>query len=153
METGSRRRTVRLVAAVLCSLAGATALVSSAFGEWADRRDGIDIPLDALWQRLGSDATEPLASLFVPLAVAAVLALVGVGTGVRVVVALAMLVGLATAGLFLLEQSRGATAFDQFHQGLTNAAGGTLLLFVSVLLLPGRAYRSVPSGSAGPGQR
>jgi hypothetical protein len=138
VKTHSRNRLIRYTAAVLCALAGATALVLSTFGDWTDRQDGSDIPLSALWEGLGEGTAGFAESLFVPLAIAAALALAGVATRIRLVVALAGLIGLTTAGLFLLQQSRTEATFDHLHQGWTNATGGAALLIIAAVLLPRR---------------
>ncbi|WP_228003122.1 hypothetical protein [Nocardia australiensis] len=127
---------IRYVSAVLCVLAGATALVLSAFGDWIGDRDGKDIPLSDLWSGLGSQTVGLATSLFVPLVIAAALAVLGALTRLRLVLALAALIGLATAGMFMLQQGRTDSGFDHFHQGWTNAGGGALLLIVATAVLP-----------------
>jgi hypothetical protein len=135
---------IRYVLAGLCALAGAAALIASAFWDWTGHREGKVIPVSQLWEGLGANSTGLAGSLFVPLAAAAVLALAGLLMRTRLVLAFGGLIGLATAGAFLIQQWRLKDGLNHLYQGWTNAGGGAALLIAAAILLPGRRAQTLP---------
>jgi hypothetical protein len=125
---------MRSVLTVLCTLIGGAALVVSVFSEWNDGRLGRNVPMSDLWAGISTSSADLLGSVFVPLALATVLALVGALTRRRLILSLGAVVGLATPGLFWLQQEN----VDQLTRGWTNAASGAVLLLIAVVLVPKR---------------
>ncbi|MFE5736959.1 hypothetical protein [Streptomyces celluloflavus] len=136
----------RLTAMIFFTLVGGAALVASAFQPWYRGRDPRSVPVTDLITGLHDGGTAALAtSMLLPLALAAALALLGLGLRSRAVLAVSALLGLATGGLFLVQQIQ-AVPSDAFHftdlrQGLFNAVGGAVFLVIAMAVLPSRESR------------
>jgi hypothetical protein len=147
----------RLTATILLTLVGGAALVVSAFQPWYRGRDPRSVPATDLITGLHDGGGSALVtSMLLPLTLAAALALLALGLRSRAVMALSALLGLATGGLWLVQQIR-AVPSDAFHftdleQGLANAVGGAVCLMIAIAVLPSRESRgTVGRGADRPG--
>ncbi|MEU8893170.1 hypothetical protein [Streptomyces sp. NPDC048442] len=133
----------RMAMAVLMGLAGAAALVLSAFQPWYEGRDPREVPALDLFTGLEGAGADTGTSMLLPLSVAAGLALFALALRPRVLMALAGVVGLATGVLWVVQQFRQAApvsfGFTDLERGLWNAAGGVLLLLLATAVLPSRS--------------
>ncbi|MFE6779827.1 hypothetical protein [Streptomyces sp. NPDC057702] len=141
---------VRNVFGNLIALIGATAVVWSPFRAWYDGRHGRDVRVDDLFGGLdGARGIEVglLRSLFLPMACAAVLALVGLVSRRRPLVALAGLVALGFTVLWMVRQGQAAGSLmvdgdgNGLGPGVAGALGGALLLLIASAVLGGRPTR------------
>ncbi|MFF0437341.1 hypothetical protein ACFYU9_34595 [Streptomyces sp. NPDC004327] len=134
-----------LVGSVL-ALAGATAAVWSPFRAWYDGRPGHDYRIEDLFGAAGiTDVrAQVIGSVFLPMAFAAVIALVGVVLRSRVVVAVAGVVVLGFTILWMVRvgQAAGGLSVGSDGRGLGSgvamALGGGVLLLVGAVVMSGR---------------
>ncbi|TRV71680.1 hypothetical protein FKN01_31445 [Streptomyces sp. 130] len=131
------------IASVLLALAGAAALVLSAFQPWYEGREPREVELTDLFTGLGPEtASGTGSSMLVLLAGAAAVAVLGLLLRSRAVLAAACLAGLATGVLWTVQQIRAVApvAFEvtDVQRGLWNAGGGVLALMIAALVLPPR---------------
>lgn len=135
---------VRNVLGSLLALIGAAAAVWSPFRSWYDGRHGSDIRIDGLFTGTGVTTRNAslFASLFLPMAFAALLTLLGVLLRSRLVVVLAAVLVLGFTVLWMVRQaqfSNGLTVGgDGLGSGVAWALGGGLLILVSAFVMPGR---------------
>ncbi|MFG3497214.1 hypothetical protein [Streptomyces sp. NPDC047928] len=137
----------RTTVASLLGLAGAAALVLSAFQPWYENRDPRSVPAQDLFTGLddaaAAGAAGPLwTSMLLPLAAAAAIGVLALIARSKVLLALAGLVALATGVLWVVQQAVHVApvsfGFTDLERGLWNAAGGVLLLLIATAVLPGR---------------
>lgn len=136
---------VRNILGALLALAGAAAAVRSPFRVWYDGRHGSDIRVDDLFTHVGVTPHDAalLGSLFLPMAFAALLTLLGVLARSRFAVALAGVLVLGVTVLWMVRQaqySRGSLTAggNGLGQGFGLAFLGGLLLLAAALLPPQR---------------
>jgi hypothetical protein len=138
---------VRNFLASLLALAGAAIAVWSPFQPWYDGRNGTGVRVDDLFTGVGVTTRHaaPLGSLFLPMGFAALLTLLGVLMGSRLVVAAAGVLVIGVTVLWMVRQAQfsgtlaaGGTGLDT---GVGSAMGAGLLLFLAASLLPGRRPR------------
>ncbi|WP_425423885.1 hypothetical protein [Streptomyces catenulae] len=139
---------VRNVFGSLIALIGATAAVWSPFRPWYDGRPARDVRIEDLFGGLSRASAELLGSVFLPMAVAALLTLVGVALRSRALVALAGLVVLGFTVLWMVRQGQAAGSLTAgprggLGDGVAVAFGGGLLLLLAALVMHGR---HVPQG-------
>ncbi|AJE84703.1 hypothetical protein SLNWT_4327 [Streptomyces albus] len=134
------------------ALLGATAAVWSPFRAWYDGRPGRDFRLEDLFTSTGVSGAEAvlLGSLFLPFAVAAVVALLGVVLRSRLLVALAGVLVLGFTALWMVRQAQdqGSLTVAGDGTGLDHGAGmalgGSVLLFLGAALMRGRRASRAP---------
>ncbi|GAA3190590.1 MULTISPECIES: hypothetical protein [Streptomyces] len=134
---------VRNVFGSLIALIGATAAVWSPFRPWYDGRPARDVRIEDLFGGIGPASAELLGSIFLPMAVAALLTLVGVVLRSRALVALAGLVVLGFTVLWMVRQGQAAGSLTAgprggLGDGVAVAFGGGLLLLLAALVMRGR---------------
>ncbi|MFF9480752.1 hypothetical protein [Streptomyces sp. NPDC014733] len=139
---------VRNVFGSLIALIGATAAVWSPFRPWYDGRPARDVRIEDLFGGIGRASAELLGSVFLPMAVAALLTLVGVALRSRALVALAGLVVLGFTVLWMVRQGQAAGSLTAgprggLGDGVAVAFGGGILLLLAALVMRGR---HVPQG-------
>ncbi|MBC3984869.1 hypothetical protein H8N01_20430 [Streptomyces sp. AC536] len=141
---------VRNVFGSLIALIGATAVVWSPFRAWYDGRHGRDVRVDDLFGGLdGGRGVEVslLRSLFLPMACAALIAVVGLLLRSRLLVALAGLVALGFTVLWMVRQGQAAGSLtvdgegNGLGLGVAGALGGSILLLSAAALMSGRPAR------------
>ncbi|MFF5716374.1 hypothetical protein [Streptomyces buecherae] len=141
---------VRNVFGSLIALIGATAVVWSPFRAWYDGRHGRDVRVDDLFGGLdGGRGVEVslLRSLFLPMACAALIAVVGLLLRSRPLVALAGLVALGFTVLWMVRQGQAAGSLtvdgegNGLGLGVAGALGGSILLLIAAALMSGRLPR------------
>ncbi|WP_436847114.1 hypothetical protein [Streptomyces buecherae] len=141
---------VRNVFGSLIALIGATAVVWSPFRAWYDGRHGRDVRVDDLFGGLdGGRGVEVslLRSLFLPMACAALIAVVGLLLRSRLLVALAGLVALGFTVLWMVRQGQAAGSLtvdaegNGLGLGVAGALGGSILLLSAAALMSGRPSR------------
>ncbi|WP_329132882.1 hypothetical protein OG552_14355 [Streptomyces sp. NBC_01476] len=142
---------VRSFLGSLLALAGAAVAVWSPFLRWYGRRRGADIRVNDLFTGVGVTPRDAavLGSLFLPMAFAALLALLGVLMRSRMIPALAGALVLGVTVLWMVRQAQFSGSLtaggDGLDTGVASAVAGGLLLFAAAYLTPGqRAAR--PAG-------
>ncbi len=122
---------MRTLIAIVASVVGAAAVVFSMFQPWYRDRQGRQIPLNELWNGVTNTTTDVINSLFLPIAVSAVLVVFGLIVGRRWVMAIGTLIAVGVFVAFLGQQMNSADALaSQFKQGFWDAAGGWLLMLI-----------------------
>lgn len=121
---------MRTLIAIVATVAGAAAVVYSTFLPWYGDRQGRQIPLSELWDGITASTTDMIGSLFVPMVLAAALALLGLVIGRRWLMAIGAFVAIAVFAVFLGQQMQGEAFASQFRQGFWNTAGGCVLLII-----------------------
>ncbi|MFJ9851284.1 hypothetical protein [Streptomyces sp. NPDC101150] len=136
---------VRNVIGSLIALIGATAAVWSPFRPWYDGRHGSDFRIEDLFNSITDNRASLYGSVFLPLTVAGLMALVGVVLRSRVLVALAGVVVLGFTILWMVRQGQSAGELTAGARGLgvgvANALGGGALMVFGALVMSGRAGR------------
>lgn len=135
---------VRNVIGSVLALAGAAAAVWSPFRDWYDGRPGQDYRVQDLFN--GITAAEPgiAASVLLPLAFGALIALLGVVLRSRLLVALAGLIVLGFTVLWMVRQGQAAGSLaisadgTGLGDGVAMAAGGGVLLLLASAVMSGR---------------
>jgi len=135
--------TRRLTGAVL-ALLGAIAVVWSAFIGWYNGRNGSNIRVGNLFNNLTTAGASTFGSLFLPLGIAALVALIGIALQFRMLWVLAAAIALCTVFLWGLRQ---AQTLPGLHAQLVGpgpglAAGGGALMLLAAYLATGKARRS-----------
>ncbi|EST39462.1 hypothetical protein N566_01860, partial [Streptomycetaceae bacterium MP113-05] len=129
----------------LIALVGAAVAVWSVFLPWYGGRDGQDFALDDLFTPGGLTGSPALlAGLFLPVAVAALLAVVGVLLRSRLAVVLAGLIVLGFAVLWMIRQgiAQGSLTVGGdggMDWGLGIAFAGAVILLFGGLVMTGRS--------------
>ncbi|MEV0368446.1 hypothetical protein AB0I10_01195 [Streptomyces sp. NPDC050636] len=133
---------VRNVVGSLIALAGAAAAVWSPFRPWYDGRHGRDVRIEDLFNNITDNKAMLFSSLFLPMAFAALAALIGVALRSRLLVSLAGLVVLGFTVLWMVRQGQGAGELTAGTHGLgvgaACALGGGALLLLGALVMSGR---------------
>jgi hypothetical protein len=138
---------VRNALGSLVALAGATAAVWSPFRAWYDGRHGVDYRVTDLFGGITPAGAVPFDSILLPMAFAALLALVGVALRSRSLIALAGLVVLGFTVLWMVRQGQAAGSLTVgthgrgLHVGVLNALGGGALLLLGAMVMRGRNGR------------
>ncbi|GBQ04099.1 hypothetical protein SSP531S_55900 [Streptomyces spongiicola] len=155
---------VRNVIGSALALAGAAAAVYSPFRAWYDGRRGSDYRVQDLFGGITDAPTEVGASIVLPYAFAALVALFGVMLRSRLLVALAgpVVVGFTVLWMVRQGQATGYLAvgggLPGLGEGVAVALGGGVLLLLAAVVMRGRAPRVVgfeepgydgPPGGAG----
>ncbi|TXS55638.1 DUF4199 domain-containing protein [Streptomyces sp. t39] len=135
---------VRNVIGSVLALAGATAAVWSPFRAWYDGRPGRYYRVQDLFGGItGADAAI-VASVLLPLAFGALIALLGVVLRSRLLVALAGLIVLGFTVLWMVRQGQAAGSLTVsgdgrgLGDGVAMAAGGGVLLLIAAVVMSGR---------------
>ncbi|MEU4795281.1 hypothetical protein [Streptomyces sp. NPDC023327] len=144
---------VRNVLGTVLALIGATAAVWSPFRAWYDGRHGRDYRLGELFSGGGvtDSGAQLFGSLFLPLACAALVTLVGLLLRSRLLVALAGVVVLGFAVLWMVRQGQkeGSLSVSGDGSGLglgvLAALGGGVLLLLAAALMAGRPRVAGPA--------
>jgi hypothetical protein len=130
----------RTITAVLLGLMGATALVTSAFQPWYGNRDPKEVPLLDLVPGLDGDAGNAATSMLLPLVAAAIIVVVALVLRAKALMALAGVIGLATAVLWFVQLDRAEAAptfqFTDFDPGLWSVSAALFLVAVATAVLP-----------------
>ncbi|MEV5597079.1 hypothetical protein [Streptomyces sp. NPDC052496] len=136
---------VRNVLGSVLALAGAAAAVWSPFRAWYDGRPGREIRIEDLFRGLTDGEAELFGSVFLPMAFAALLTLVGVLLRSRLLVAVAGAVVLGFTILWMVRQGQeagsltvGENADRGLGIGVAYALGGGALLWLGALVMSGR---------------
>ncbi|WP_369144809.1 hypothetical protein [Streptomyces sp. R44] len=135
---------IRNIAGSVLALAGATAAVWSPFRAWYDGRHGRDYAIGELFTGVTDKKAEVLGSILLPLAFAALVALVGVVLRSRLIVALAGLVVLGFTILWMVRvgEAEGSLTIDAdgtgLGEGVAVAFGGGVLMLLGALVMSGR---------------
>ncbi|RII11824.1 hypothetical protein DSC45_28330 [Streptomyces sp. YIM 130001] len=140
---------VRNILGSILALVGAAAAVFSPFRAWYDGRQGRYYRLSELFSGDGVTGSRSglFDSIFLPLAVAALITLLGILLRSRLMVALAGVIVLGFTILWMVRvgQAQGNLAVDSEGNGLALgvafAFGGGLLLLLASLLMSGRDRR------------
>ncbi|MFJ6799120.1 hypothetical protein [Streptomyces sp. NPDC091268] len=144
----------------LLGLIAAAAAVWSPFRAWYDGRHGRDYRVQELFTTAGiTDHDAALfASLLLPFLVAAVLALAAIVLRSRPLMALAGIVVLGFAVLWMVRQGQAADGLsvggdgEGLGDGVANAFGAGALLLIAAAVMRGRPrrVRTVPPAEPGP---
>ncbi|MFE3182598.1 hypothetical protein ACFXKR_17275 [Streptomyces violascens] len=135
---------VRNVLGSILALAGATAAVWSPFRAWYDGRHGSTYRIDDLFSGISATKAQVAGSILLPFAFAALVTLVGLVLRSRILVAVAGLITLGFAILWMVRQGQvtGSLSVDSsgngLGQGVAMALGGGLALLLAAGLMPGR---------------
>lgn len=147
---------LRNISGSLLALIGAVLAVWSPFRAWYGGRQGSDIRVDGLFTGAGAttaDAT-PLGSLLLPLAFAALLALLGVLLRSRLAVGAAGVLVLGVTVLWMVRQGQAAGQLtaggDGLGAGAGAAVGSGVLLLLGCCVMPGRSPRYAAAAAASP---
>jgi hypothetical protein len=133
---------MRTLIAILATVAGSAAVVYSTFLPWYGDRQGRQIPLSELWNGVTATTTDMVSSFFVPMVLAAVLAITGLIIGRRWLMAIGTLIALVVFAVFLGQQMQVEALASQFRQGFWNTAGGCLLLLIGAITRQSRQKTS-----------
>lgn len=143
---------VRNALGSLMALIGATAAVWSPFRAWYDGRHGRDVRIGDLFGGITPDKAELLGSLFLPMAFAGLVTLIGVLVRSRLLVALAGVVVLGFTILWMVRQGQAAGSLTAGGNGLgigvAGALGGGVVLLLGALVMSGRDRRRRPEPDA-----
>ncbi|MGW1027420.1 hypothetical protein ACWD4J_27635 [Streptomyces sp. NPDC002577] len=137
---------VRYVLGSVLALIGATAAVWSPFRAWYDGRLGREYRLGDLFAGTGVTAVRAalFGSLFLPFVVAAVVALAGIALRSRGLVALAgvIVLGFAVLWMVRLGLAQGSLTVGGpgpgLQPGVASAVGSGVVLLLASLVMPGR---------------
>ncbi|MFD7335262.1 hypothetical protein ACFV98_04545 [Streptomyces violascens] len=135
---------VRNVLGSILALAGATAAVWSPFRAWYDGRHGSTYRIDDLFSGISATKAQVAGSILLPFAFAALVTLVGLMLRSRILVAVAGLITLGFAILWMVRQGQvtGSLSVDSsgngLGQGVAMALGGGLALLLAAGLVSGR---------------
>ncbi|MFJ8697475.1 hypothetical protein [Streptomyces roseolilacinus] len=136
---------IRNAIGAVLAVVGAAAAVWSPFHAWYDGRLGRYYEIDDLFGGITSSRADPWTSLLLPLAFAALVALVGLVLRSRAAVALAGVVVLGFTVLWMVRQGQAAgslTVSGDGGRGLGPgtglALGGGLLLLLAAAVMAGR---------------
>ncbi|MFF5706185.1 hypothetical protein ACFY7H_27430 [Streptomyces sp. NPDC012794] len=140
---------IRNAAGSLMALIGAIAAVWSTFRAWYDGRPGRDYRLEELFAGSGitDDGAAPFGSLLLPYLCAAVLALLAVVRRSRPLMAVAGVVVLGFAVLWMVRQGQAAGGLSVgvegtgLGDGVANAFGAGALLLLAAAVMRGRPRR------------
>ncbi|MFG2753376.1 hypothetical protein [Streptomyces xanthophaeus] len=156
---------IRNVLGSLMGLIGAAAAVRSPFRAWYDGRHGRDYRVEELFSSAGiTDARAALlGSLLLPLLFAVLLTLCAVVLRSRLLMALAGVVVLGFAVLWMVRQGQAAGGLSVggdgrgLGDGLAHAFGGGALLLLAAAVMSGRPKRGrrrdLPPVEPAPGPR
>lgn len=128
----------------LLALAGAVVAVWSPFRAWYGGRHGSDIRVDDLFTDVGvtPHGAALLGSLFLPMAFAALLTVLGLLLRSRLVVAIAGVIVLGVTVLWMVRQAQFSHSLtaggDGMDTGVAFAVLGGLLLIAAAFVLPDR---------------
>ncbi|MFF0560973.1 hypothetical protein [Streptomyces sp. NPDC004266] len=142
---------IRDTAGSVLALAGATAAVWSPFRAWYDGRPGHDYGTGELFTGVTDAKADVLASILLPFALAALVALVGVVLRSRLIVALAgiFVLGFTILWMVRVGEAQGSLTIDAdgtgLGEGVAVAFGGGVLLLIGALVMPGRHHAPRPS--------
>ncbi|MFJ4410027.1 hypothetical protein [Streptomyces sp. NPDC088910] len=134
----------RTVVGSLLALIGAAGAVWSPFRAWYGGRHGSGIRVDDLFTGVGvtPDKAALLGSLFLPMAFAALLTLLGVLLRSRLTLALAALLVLGITILWMVRQGQASGSLtaggNGLDYGVATAFASGLLLLLAAAVLPGR---------------
>ncbi|WP_023588076.1 hypothetical protein [Streptomyces thermolilacinus] len=137
---------IRNVIGAVLAVVGAAAAAWSAFRAWYDGRLGRHYEIDDLFGGITSSRADLWTSLFLPMAFAVLLTLVGLMLRSRLMVALAGVVVLGFTVLWMVQQGQAAGSLtvsgDQegVGSGAGLALGGGLLLLLAAALMAGRRH-------------
>ncbi|MGA4958542.1 hypothetical protein [Streptomyces lavendulocolor] len=135
---------VRNVIGSILALVGAAAAVWSPFHAWYDGRHGRDYRVADLFGGISRAEADLWTSIVLPFAFAALVTLVGLALRSRVLIALAGLIVLAFAILWMVRQGQAAGSLSVesdgsgLGQGVALALGGGLLLLLGAAVMSGR---------------
>ncbi|MGA4866189.1 hypothetical protein ACPB9J_26475 [Streptomyces lavendulocolor] len=135
---------VRNVIGSILALVGAAAAVWSPFHAWYDGRHGRDYRVADLFGGISRAEADLWTSIVLPFAFAALVTLVGLALRSRVLIALAGLIVLAFAVLWMVRQGQAAGSLSVesdgsgLGQGVALALGGGLLLLLGAAVMSGR---------------
>ncbi|MET9297357.1 hypothetical protein [Streptomyces sp. NPDC003077] len=136
---------VRNVLGSLFALIGAAAAVWSCFRPWYDDRHGEDIRVRDLFGGITATNSGLYESLLLPMAFAALVAVVGVALHARALVALAGVVALGFTVLWMVRQGQaagslsvGSAADRGLGIGSAMALGGGVVMLLGAALMSGR---------------
>ncbi|MET9610563.1 hypothetical protein ABZZ17_36725 [Streptomyces sp. NPDC006512] len=152
---------IRNVLGSLMGLAGAAAALWSPFRAWYDGRQGRDYRVEELFSGSGitADRAALLGSLLLPFLCAAVLVLAAAVLRSRLLMAVAGILVLGFAVLWMVRQGQavGSLSVGGDGQGLgdgvANAFGGGALILLGALVMRGRPRRDrrpLPRDTGGP---
>ncbi|WP_438293269.1 hypothetical protein [Streptomyces sp. HUAS TT7] len=135
---------IRNILGSILALAGATAAVWSPFRAWYDGRHGSTYRIDDLFSGISATKAQVAGSILLPFAFAALATLVGLVLRSRILVAVAGLITLGFAILWMVRQGQvtGSLSVDSsgngLGQGVAMALGGGLALVLAAGLMSGR---------------
>ncbi|MFH7595807.1 hypothetical protein WDV06_11985 [Streptomyces racemochromogenes] len=140
---------IRNAIGALMGLIGAAAAVWSPLRAWYDGRPGRDYRVEELFSGSGVTTDPPalLGSLLLPMLFAALLALVAAVRRSRLLMALAGVVVLGVAVLWMVRQGQAAGGLSVgpdgqgLGDGLASAFGAGALLLLAAAVMRGRRYR------------
>ncbi|MQY12968.1 hypothetical protein SRB5_31080 [Streptomyces sp. RB5] len=143
--------TMRYVIGSALALLGAAAAVYSPFRPWYDGRLGRQYGVDDIFDGITGVHSSLMASVFLLMLAAAVVALVGIVLRSRLAILLAGLIVLGTAVLWMIRQSQvsdglvvGASG-ESLGIGVANAFAGAALLLLGAAVM-GRKEKAVAVG-------
>ncbi|MFD0429493.1 hypothetical protein ACFQ60_22790 [Streptomyces zhihengii] len=134
---------VRNVIGSVLALTGATAAVWSPFRDWYDGRPGRDYRVQDLFDGITGAGSGIAASVMLPLAFGALIALIGVVLRSRLLVALAGLIVLGFTVLWMVRQGQAAGSLTVstdgrgLGDGVAMAAGGGVLMLIGAAVMSG----------------
>ncbi|MFF8290973.1 hypothetical protein ACF068_17330 [Streptomyces sp. NPDC016309] len=135
---------IRNVVGSILALVGATAAVWSPFRAWYDGRPGRNYPVADLFGGIGQTKADLATSILLPLAVAALVTVIGVVLRSRLLVLVAGVIVLGFTVLWMVRQGQAAGNLSVesdgsgLGQGVGLALGGGILLLLGAALMSGR---------------
>ncbi|MGH8776204.1 MAG: hypothetical protein ACRDWI_13905 [Jiangellaceae bacterium] len=134
----------RTAGAVVGALGGA-GVAASAYLEWLDDQTPRDMPLERLFQtEISGGSSSYWTSVAAPLAIAGVIALIGLVLRSRLVLTVAGLVGLATLALWIVMTAIDLSPDDleasDYQPGVWVCVAGLVVLLIGIVGM-GRRYR------------
>lgn len=133
----------RRLTSVVLALLGAVAAVWSAFIAWYAGREGSNIRVGDLFNSLTTVNSATMTSLFIPMGIAALLALIFIGSGWRWTLVLGGVIAIATPLLWGIRQAQTPSGLSAslVDAGPWLAAGSGALMLIGAALAPAIRHR------------
>jgi hypothetical protein len=134
----------------ILALIGATAAVWSPFRGWYDGRLGRHYRVQDLFTGITGTKADLMTSIFLPLAFAALVTVIGLVLRLRLLVALSGLIVLGFTVLWMVLQGQQAGSLTvggggpTLNEGVAMAVGGGVLLLLAAAVMSGRVRRGPP---------
>ncbi len=134
---------------LVLTLLGAAALVVSAFLEWIRDIEGVNLDIEAFWQRrFGRDTDVFLATVGFAMIVLGLLAIIGLAPRTGLLTRLAGVLGIAGFVLFVIEVYRSDGDIRDVQVGAWVALAGSVLALAAGFFYPRTEITAAPGPPA-----